>query len=213
MSANEWEVIWKRQELPVGKSVDVTTLLASFETKRRKQARTLWIRDIGEASASFLVAIAFSAIALKTHKAAWLIWLAVALVLGVGAIFIRERIRIRRTKLAADASLIAKLEADISELRHQRRLLSQIGLWYFAPLACAMLLVGGAMMFNASSTGMMILREPFVLGCLIGYAVLCTGLFGFAWRANRRAVEKQIEPRLEELGKLYQHALSQGEDV
>jgi hypothetical protein len=208
MNWNEWEAIWKRQELPVGKNADVAKLLASYETKRRKQARTLWIRDITEAAASVLVAIAFSAIAIKTQRAAWLIWLAVVLVLGVGAMFVRERLRAKRVRLDTSAPLMAKLEANIAELRHQRRLLLNIGLWYFAPIAAAMLLVVTAMALNVSATSVQMLKHPFVLCFLIADVLLSGGLIVGASLLNRRAVRKQIEPRLEELEKLQHYMLN-----
>lgn len=212
-SENEWDFIWRRQKLPEGKTADIATLLANFEAQRRKQARTFWLRDIGEASASLLVAVVFGVIALKSPKLGYWIWPAVLLVLGVGSVFVRERLRARKLKTDPAKPLLEKLGADIAELRHQRRLLLNLGVRYFAPLSGAMLLIGGSMALNASPTAVLMLHDPFVISWLVGYALLCIGLGAFAWMSIRRTVRKRIEPRLEELVKLHQYALNKSEDT
>ena len=207
MNSNEWDVIWRRQELQVGKGADVKILFESFEVKRKKQARALWIRDISEASASIIVAAAFGAIAVKSPEVGWLMWPAVVIVLCVGSVFVLERIRASRVQLEASKPLIEKLDADIAELRHQKQLIGKVGTWYLAPLAGAILLVMGAMILKAYQINKRVLHEPIVYGFLVGYLIFCLGLFVGVWKLNRHAVQKRIGPRLEELEKLRSYIL------
>jgi hypothetical protein len=137
MNWNDYEGVWKRQELPVGADADLASLRETFETKRRKMAATFFLRDILEASAGVFVSIALAFIWWQQKKAGWPIALAIVLTLGVTGVFIKERIRTRRNRLGPDASLLAKLEADITELGHQRRLLLNVWKWYLAPLAAS----------------------------------------------------------------------------
>ena len=41
MNWNDYEAVWKRQELPVGADADLATLRETFETKRRKMGHTI----------------------------------------------------------------------------------------------------------------------------------------------------------------------------
>ena len=103
----------------------------------------------------------------------------------------------RRRRLGADASLKAKVESDLAELRHQRWLLREVWLWYIAPIAVAMLLHVSVVVRKVGPSDP--IQPPVLLGlaCLI-IALACW----FAWTINREAVKKQIDPRIEELEKL-----------
>jgi len=202
---NEWDFIWRRQKLPEGKSADIATLLANFEAQRKKQARTLWLRDYGEASAALLGAVAFGAIACKIPELGWWIWPAVLLVLGVGSVFVRERLRARKLQPDSAKPLLEKLDADIAELRHQQKLIGKIHLWYLAPIAIAILLVLIAMILKATQANEQVLHEPLVRSFLAGYVLLCAGLFFGVWKLNRHALHKRIAPRLDELIKIRSH--------
>lgn len=204
MNSSDWEMIWRRQELPVGETADVAKLRDTFERTRRHQARALWLRDLIEIVASLFVAGAFGATARELPRGAWLAWMATAVVLGVGAIFVWERFRVRRMRVAASAPLLTKLEADIAELRHQRRLLMNVATWYLAPLAAATLLFAAAIGLQIAATpaAREVVRHWWVIAAGLLYVAFCVGLFLAIWRMNRTAVRKQIDPRLAELEKL-----------
>ncbi len=210
MNWSDYEAIWKQQELPVGTGADPAALKATFETKRRKLAATLFVRDIVEASAGVIVAAAFALKWWNQGKAGWPISLAIILVLGVTGVFIKERIRTHRLRLGAEAPLMARLEAEIAELRHQRRLLLSVLTWYVAPCVGAILIVLGTGALNARTDALAPrwLFEGPVLGA---YLASVGGLAWFAQWLNRRAVRKQIEPRLAELEKLHRDLLSSSE--
>ena len=207
MNWNDWELIWRRQEKPAGVTVDVAMLRQTFEAKRRKLARSLFVRDIAEAAAGVFVAGALVYMRWHMKSAGLPIVIAVALVLGVTGFFVRERIRTRRQRLGPDAPLLAKLDADIAELRHQRRLLWNVWPWYLGPLAIAWAIVVVTAIANTDAIG----REmhPLVIGFIVGYFVLCLLLFWAVWAVNRRAVRTQLDPRLDELAKLRRQLLDQ----
>jgi hypothetical protein len=117
--------------------------------------------------------------------------------LGVAAFFILERIRARRGKPGFDAPMLAKLEADLAELRHQRRLLSNVGIWYLAPLGAGIATMLAAVYLSLPGP----VRERglvYFAGCLAAAALLFWGV----WALNRRAVSKGVEPAILELERL-----------
>jgi len=203
MNWNDWEMIWRRQEPPVGAAADLAMLKETFEPKRRKLARGLFARDILEAAAGVLVAVVFAYMGWHMKRIGWPMAVAVALVLGVAGFFVRERVRARRRRLGADAPLLAKLDAEIAELRHQRRLLWNIWPWYLGPIVAAWAIVGDTAFANMDAIGReMTLHHPLGLGFTAGYVVLCGALFWGVWKVNRRAVRTHLDPRIEELEKL-----------
>lgn len=197
MNWNDCEVIWKRQPLPRGEAADVAELRQRFGEKHRKMAAATLVRDLAEAGAAVLVAAAIGFLWWKTGKAGWPFALALLLVLGVGGVFVRERIRARRTRLRPDVPLLAKVEADIAELQHQRHLLLTMRTWYLGPLFAAWLMILAGMYMRARAWEP--LRDPwFNLAFVLFYLLLSV----FAWVMNRREVRRQIDPRITELEKL-----------
>ena len=198
MNWNDYEAVWKRQELPVGAAADVAALRETFESKHRKLAATLLVRDWIEAAAGIFVSLALAFIWWRQGRTGWPLALAIGLILWVTVFFIRERIRAHRNRLGAEAPLLAKLEADIAELRHQRRLLLGVWTWYLAPCLAAILIVLATVILSVPAWA---LRGHLLF--LLGYLPLLGLLLWFVWFINRRAVRRQIEPRLEELEKLH----------
>jgi len=80
-------------------------------------------------------------------------------------------------------------------LRHLKRLLLSVRLWYCWPLSIAWaLLLGGAIRAKHG------LPHPVFL---VGYILLCVVLFIWGVPAlNRRAVRRRLDPRIEELDRL-----------
>lgn len=197
MNWSDWEMIWKRQDLPRGAEADLATLRATFDAKSRKLAKGLLARDILEASAGVFVACALALIWWKQGRAGWPIGVSIILVLGVSGVFLRERLRVHRTRLGPDAPLLARLEAEIAELQHQRRLFLGMWQWYLAPVGAAIVIV--SLTITRSRPAWDISRDPLFLG---GFFAFYGGLFWLVWLANRRGVRRRIEPRLVELEKL-----------
>ncbi len=210
MNWNDYEAIWKRQALPVGATADVAELWHTFEAKRRKLAATLLVRDVLEASAGLLVAGVFAFVWWHMGREGWPIGVAILLLLGVTGFFVRERIRTHRARLGPEASVLAKLEAELAELRHQRRLLLNVWAWYLAPCAGAIVCFGLAVMRKMildlpPEFFTKLLDHPLLIAGIVGYCLVFLPLLFWGVSAmNRRAVRKNIEPRIEELEKLQQ---------
>jgi hypothetical protein len=198
MNWSDYEAVWKRQEPPVGANADLPALFASFESRSRKMHAVLMVRDLAEAGAGILVSSFYVFFWLKMGKGAWPMALAIVLILGVSAIFVRERSRARRYRLSADASLLAKVENDIALLRHQRRMVKSLWIWYLGPCAAAMFIQCSVIYRREPAWSP--LHEPVILLIFGAFFAL---LFWFAWEINRRALRKRIEPRLQELEKMH----------
>jgi hypothetical protein len=59
----------------------------------------------------------------------------------VAGVFVRERVRARLSHLGPDVLLLAKVEADIAEPRHQRELLCKMRTWYLGPVFAVAMVV------------------------------------------------------------------------
>lgn len=198
MNWNDYEAVWKRQKLPVGPAADLTELKGSFESRRRKQAAALLVRDWIEVLACGIMVVAYTVFWQQVGPTGWPMAGAILLILVVAGVFIRERLRTRRNRLGATASVLAKVEADLAELQHQRHLLLRVWAWYIAPCAGAMVI--HAFVIVRRTRDWDPLRAPLSLaGIGLFVALLC----GLVWLINRRAVRKQIEPRITELEKLH----------
>lgn len=204
MNWNDYEAAWKRQPAPLGLAADLTGLKSSFEVKRRKLAATLLIRDWLEVAAGLLVAAIIVFLWVHMGTRGWPLVFALGLILGLSAFFLRERLRVRRRRLGPATPLLAKVEADIAELRHQHRLLSNVGRWYLAPCAAAILIVT-ATALRMLPPGLLakLWEHPVVLlWPALYFLVILPLCFWGIWAANRAAVRKNIEPRLVDLEKL-----------
>ncbi|HEY3756615.1 MAG TPA: hypothetical protein VGL42_10740 [Opitutaceae bacterium] len=165
----------------------------NFAKKSRKLARALFWRDIRELLAAALLMFLFVKDALHRGSAGWPIWLGIALLVPVAGFFVKERIRAHYRKTAPNASVLEKVEADLAELRRQRSLLQNVGKWYLGPIFLSWLVVLASTHFHGLGG---ILRTPLQMS---GYAAGGVALFYFIWKLNRRAVRRQIDPRISEL--------------
>jgi hypothetical protein len=198
MNWDELKSVWSCQQTTERKALNLEALVREFESRRRKQAASLFIRDWTETAAGLFVASVFGWIAWLIGAGAWPIWGAVLILIGVSAFFVRERLRARRLRLGAEASMLAKIEADLAELHRQRRLLLSVATWYLAPIAVAMVIFVLTISINAPPHT--VLREP---AFLAGMALFQAVILWLVWLLNRRAVRKQIEPRIVELEQLH----------
>ena len=194
MNWNELQQLWQTQQ-PVAPPPAWNP--AEFERQRARLARTLARRDWLEAGVGIAVAIFFAATLVPLGPAAWPGWISVALILGVSAIFIRERRRARRSAPPPEAPLLIKLEADIAELRHQCRLLHTVALWYVLPLMLAMVFLFWGV------TAALPAPLPPLWSWRVGLFGL--GMLGFSavivW-INREAARTTLEPKLRELNSI-----------
>jgi hypothetical protein len=203
MNLSDYEAVWKRQELPVGINADPVNLRETFETKRRKMAAAILVRDWMEIMASGVVVVFYGFYWRQSGPSGWPMAGAILLVFIVAAFFLRERIRARRLRLGADATLLTKVEADVAELRHQCNLARTVWKWYLAPCAGAIAIHCWVIVQRTPAWSP--LRQPLGLLCL---GAFFAAVIFFAWVINRRALRKRLEPRLAELEKLRRELLS-----
>jgi MFS family permease len=210
MNWDDWEMIWRRQEPPVGADADVALLRQTFEPKRRKLARGLLVRNAIEGVGGVLGAALLVGFAWHVGPAGWPILLGAALILGVAVVFLRDLVRIRRSRVGPEASLLAKLEAEIAELRHQRRLLTNIGTWYFLPYLLAMAIVASTTARIKVPAGVLtaLLTTPAALAWIVVLAGTTAFFIGWAWWDNGVVARKRCELRLAELEKLHREIVS-----
>lgn len=191
MNWNELQQLWQTQQ-PV--ATPPVWNPAEFEQQRARLARTLARRDWLEAGVGIAVAIFFAATLIPLGPAAWPGWISVALILGVSAIFIRERRRTRRTAPPPEAPLLIRLEADIAELRHQCRLLNTVVLWYVLPIMLSIILL-----FWGVRSAMPAPLPPLWSWRLLFFSLVMLGFSAFVVWVNREAVRTTLEPKLREL--------------
>jgi len=187
MNWAELEKIWR--SAPSGNPPACDT--AEFAARRRRLRRSLARRDWLEAAVGLGVAASFAGFLLFLGIADWRGWLAVGLVLAVSGGFVAERWRAHRLRPTPDAPLLAQLDGEIAELRHQRRLLRRVAWWYLLPLGAATLLFAWALLAAvAERTG------RFDGGFLLRFGGIIVAVDLAIWWLNRRAVTTEIEPRL-----------------
>lgn len=165
---------------------------ADFAARRRRLARTLAVRDWTEAAAGAVVASGFACFLLFFRISDWRGWAAVLLTAMVSVAFVRERWRARRARPPVEAALLARLEAEIVELRHQRNLLRGILWWYLSPLGVAMLLFTWSLFAHIEAAGV---TPDVTMLWFLGAATL--GLGAAIWWLNRWTVRAWLEPLLE----------------
>ncbi len=207
MNWNDYEAVWKRQKLPIGAAADLADIRATFELKRRKLESTLRVRYITDGVLGVLTALGFLGYAWWIGRAGWPIAIGAALILGVSWVFVRDHQRRRRHQVGPEATLLTKLDAEIAELHHQRRLLRHIGLWYFLPYLAAGVLISATVVHRLRikpPPGLLVdlLTTPrSAIFIYLTVAIVVAGLW-LVWRDARDAGKKRIDPRLQELEKM-----------
>lgn len=179
--------------MPAWREDELRGIERAFAAKQRATARRLFWRDASEAAAGVLVAGVFANAGWHMGRAGWPIGLAVALMLGLSAFFVRERVRARRDGAKAEQLLVVRLDAEIGALRRQRRLLLGVKGWYLGPCFLAAGIFGATVLAHApvpaiAKAVMAVIMCGVLAACGRGVVVL-----------NRRAVRRGIDPRLQEL--------------
>ncbi len=204
MSLSDYEDVWKRQKPPIGANADLEMLKDTFDTKHRKQAANLRVRDYAEGSAGLIVSIVFGFVWWQQGAAGWPMAFAIILMLFVSGVYVREHIRTRHQVVSINATMLEKVKHDLVQLRHQHRLFLTMWLWYLAPAFVAIYIVVYTISANRSEWHP--LRS---YSFHAGFMIFNVLIFWFVWFINRRDVRRQVEPRIAELEKLQQNLADQ----
>ncbi len=185
------------QQLWMNHPVVETDRLGWDEVSKRGRTlnRRVVVRDVTEAGLALGMACLFLWVA-TVSPVAWPWVGAGLLVLGVGAIFVRERMRgAARTFTVHDVR--AGLEFAIAEVEHQMQLLRSATTWYLAPMAAVVILVlVGTVLGVRTEVGPEVwARGRTSLYLAIGAIVpLIAAMFGVVWWLNQRTVTRQLVP-------------------
>jgi hypothetical protein len=216
MNWNDWETIWKRQELPLGAKADLSVIRRTLEDKRLKLERALSLWYTVEGWGSILIALVYVFSWWKLGRDGWPIGFSIVLTLGVSAVFLRERLIARRFQLGSEAPLLARTEAYLARLRHQRRVHLNIGTWYFVPLLAGGLIASGTMhriLSRRDPPGFTaaVWEDPAARAWVIALVGITAVATLAAWVSIRRDVGRRLDPRIEELEKLRREINADGE--
>ena len=188
MNWNELEKLWQNQGSAFAAPAwDVK----EFAAHQRSLSRRLAWRDWTEVAVSLSVAGVFAAVLWLLEIRDWRGWIGVLLVLGVGLKFAHERRRAALRRPTPEAPLLAQLDAEIVELRHQAALLRRVGKWYLAPLAVAFGFLGWAFVRHLAAAGVAVNVAPLMW---IGGSTL--GIFVGVWWLNDYTARSWIDPQL-----------------
>lgn len=213
MNWSDWEMIWREQELPLGPGADVAVLKRTFETKRRKLRRGILVRNVLEGFVGVFGSVILGWLGWRFGLGGWRLWTGTVLMFCVSLVFVFDFFRAHRSRVVIGASLLAQVDAEIDELRHQRHLIANIGSWYFLPYASAIGLICSALGEKSARNappGFLheVLTTPSTLGFIVAILVISIGAILWAWRSSLKAVRKRLDPRLAELEKLRDDILS-----
>lgn len=200
MNFDDCQVLWQKQPLPP--PPDPTTAEALVRRVRagaRSFDRTILWRDLREVVAALALTLAFAGQA-RTHTLAgapgWslaLAWLAAALPLGVAGFILFDRLRARRLRPRAAATVLSEIDHALAELRHQHRLLMNVTWWYLLPLAAS-----GALFVMAQPVAVQS-SWPVRLMLAVFTVTLLAAVNIPLWWLNRRYARKDLAPRIEQL--------------
>ena len=214
MNWNEWEMIWRRQQTPVGAGADLALLKQTFEEKRRRLRRSILLRNVSEGVTGLALFTLLAFIGARAGVGGWLMWTGLALLLGVSLVFAFDLVRAHRSRSPGAATILAKIDAEIAELRHQRSLLARIGLWYFLPMAGSFVLIASAWAARIGRDvppAMLLDALKALKPTIITWLILTLAITGAAtvwvWRVQVKSIRTRVNLRLEELKKLREDLL------
>lgn len=205
MNWNELNSAWRCQATPLMAAHDLPSLKATFEKRRARLTRRLIGRNGFEAICGLVVCATFAWVALGARQPLAPTLVAIGIFFAVTVFFVTECFRIWAVRLAPDAPMLDKLNADIAELTYQRKLRLNVAKWYLTPMGIAIAVVLAAK--EVAEHGH---QRPWHYWSLAAYLVACGWLFPLVGKLNRGEVRRQIEPRLAELETLRQDVLASG---
>jgi hypothetical protein len=215
MNWNEMEVIWRRQEIPAA-TTEIDEIRRTFEQRHRKLRTNLLVRNVAEGGTGLLLTPVMVCIWAHYGKAGWPLGVTTLIFFAITCVFIIDQLRIWRHRLGPETPLLAKVEAELWELRHQRRLIQTWPWWYLLPLFAANVIAMNTLSrlnFGKAPPGFLteILTTPATLAWIIVLVAVVGVALLQVWRGNRKAVLKQIDPRIVELVTL-RHFMLRGDE-
>ena len=171
--------VWRQEPEPAAPPVELAPLLGQLEALDRSVRR----RDRLEIGSALLMLPLFAWMGFSAPTPLARIG---ALVTVLGLIVIPIRLlAARRLPFDRGNSVAGALHQELDRVLAQERLLRTVLWWYLAPLGL------GASLLIVGSTS-----SPWIAASLV---VLIAWLYAQIWRLNRRAIERELQPRIREL--------------
>lgn len=207
MNLNDYEAIWKRQDLPRGADADLLDLKQSFEGKRRKMELTILLRNFMEGVGGILASAGFGLLTWKLGLTDWPVLLGLMLIAGVSCVFLHDWWRFERARLGPETTMLAKLDANIAELRHQRGFISHYGKWYLGSYGTAVLLISYGFLQQLGRKAppgflVTLLTTPSTAAWIAILFIVPIAATVWWWLDIQKMIRLRIDPRLAELEKL-----------
>jgi len=201
MDFDEIQHLWRQQPGP--DAIDDQARIQQALDQSRALKRRVAARDIVELVTAIGVAAIFVWIA-TLAPVVWP-WVAASVVtLGVGATFLRERLR-RPPATPARSNVRVGLQHALEEIDHQVRMLGSVAWWYLAPLfVVALLVCAGSLLGVKADVGPEVWARTRVgfVGVFALVIPVVGVLFWFVWRLNERTVKANLLPQREHLAEL-----------
>jgi hypothetical protein len=205
--------IWSQQPDPSPARTD-DEWIRLILTRDRSLRRRIRTRDGIELGTAWLMAAGFAWMAAGA-RVRWP-WLAAAgIMLALGAVFVRERLR-HRPPTGRVADVGGSLAQALAEVEHQVRLLTSVLTWYLLPLGVVIVLIDvGAILDRGArmDPGVWARDWPWLLLPFALVIPIIAGVFWVVWWANQRAVRRDLLPHRAELMRvMHQLAVDEEEE-
>jgi hypothetical protein len=195
MSFDDMQKAWQSQDAGAKMTVDADLLLREIRRNQNYFRAVIFRRDALEVGASAVMTVGFLIWAWRWHW--WSLYLLAADCLFVGAFFVVDR-RLQRTKEPVNNNTLrACVEASLCHVNHQIWLLKNIFWWYLLPPSIGLAAMTAQLVWSVRGAG---LATMVVMGGIL--TVTFGATYWFIYRVNQRAVEKDLDPRRQELEEL-----------
>jgi len=193
MNFEELQKTWQTHDAGPKVTIDADALLKEVRRNQQQFWATIFWRDVREVGIAALLAPLF---AYWGWKGQWASYLCAFGCFVVGADMVLDRFQQRKKTQDVHSSLKDCAATSLAEVSHQIWLLKNVLWWYLLPLYVPIMVL-----FGSAAWGM-----PGPVAAKILFLLILTGfvtvLYGGIYWLNQFAVNKNLEPRREELEKL-----------
>ncbi len=201
MLLDELQQTWQSQ-LEARLRIEPAILLQELRRNQRSFKAMIFWRDVREVVVAAVTAVFFAYWGFAGHDWSWL--LLAGACLWVGGYILVDRFRRRGRRARFDDSLLGCVASSLEDVEHQIWLLKNVLWWYLLPL-------GGGMAIGLVSMGLVPDDFPWIRWVAVSIvAAICAATFWVVYRLNQKAVERELEPRRQELLAARESLLEEG---
>jgi hypothetical protein len=194
MTFNELQKTWQEDTGNQKLTVDSNLLLREVKRNKKHFESTIFRRDVREVGVSFILAIFFLYLGMKSNL--WSLYILALACIFVAVFMVIDRV-IQKKKLPKPSDSLADcIKISLTQIEHQIWLLRNVFWSYLLPFAVGISLFWGHVAWkirNDSLTGLI-----FIGGCFVGLIILYADIYYL----NQCAVRKELMPRKQDLESL-----------